>query len=52
MRLELMRWMVRGAGLALGGAAVLGLVLLAFSAAGVLLLIFLSILSRRASGRS
>ena len=44
MRVELMRWSIRGAGLALGGAAVIGLLLLAQAAAGVLLLVFLAIL--------
>jgi predicted PurR-regulated permease PerM len=44
MRVELVRWSVRGAGVALGAAAVLALLLIAYWAAGVLLLIFLSIL--------
>ncbi|HEX5149127.1 MAG TPA: AI-2E family transporter [Candidatus Limnocylindrales bacterium] len=44
MRNELIRWAMRGAGLALGAAAVLGMILLANAAAHVLLLIFISIL--------
>lgn len=44
MRVELMGWAIRGAGLALGAVAVVGLVLLANAAAQVLLLIFISIL--------
>jgi predicted PurR-regulated permease PerM len=44
MRLELMPWATRGAGLALGGAAVVGLIVLANAAASVLLLVFVAIL--------
>ena len=44
MRVELIGWAIRGAGLALGAVAVVGLVLLANAAAQVLLLIFISIL--------
>lgn len=44
MRVELFGWAIRGAGLALGAAAVLGLLVLAGAAAQVLLLIFISIL--------
>jgi predicted PurR-regulated permease PerM len=44
MRVELLGWAIRGAGLAMGAAVVIGLLLLASSAAHVLLLIFISIL--------
>lgn len=44
MRVELFGWAIRGAGLALGAAVVLGLLVLAGAAARVLLLIFISIL--------
>jgi predicted PurR-regulated permease PerM len=44
MRVELLAWSVRGAGLALGVATVVGLVVLAQSALHVLLLVFISIL--------
>lgn len=44
MRVELIRWAMRGAGLALGGAAVVGLIVLADAAASVLLLVFAAIL--------
>lgn len=44
MRVELIRWAMRGAGLTLGGAAVVGLIVLADAAASVLLLVFAAIL--------
>ena len=44
MRVELLAWSVRGAGAALGVAAIIGLVVLAQSALHVLLLVFISIL--------
>lgn len=44
MRVELFGWAIRGGGLALGAAVVLGLLILAGAAARVLLLIFISIL--------
>lgn len=44
MRVELIGWSIRGAGLALGAAAVVGLLVLANAAAQVLLLVFISIL--------
>lgn len=44
MRSELVRWAIRGAGLAAGGAAVLAVILLANAAANILLLLFVSIL--------
>jgi predicted PurR-regulated permease PerM len=44
MRVELLRWAVRGGGLALGVAAVVGLILLGNAAATVLLLVFVAIL--------
>ena len=44
MRIELMRWTIRGAGVALGAAAVVGLILLANAAATVLFLVFVAIL--------
>jgi len=44
MRSELVRWAIRGAGLATGVAAVLVVILLANAAASVLVLLFISIL--------
>jgi predicted PurR-regulated permease PerM len=44
MRADLTPWAVRGAGLAIGVAAVVGLIALAFAAGGVLLLLFVAIL--------
>jgi predicted PurR-regulated permease PerM len=44
MRVELLGWAIRGAGLAIGAAGIIGLLLLAAAAAQVLLLIFISIL--------
>jgi predicted PurR-regulated permease PerM len=44
MRVELLGWAIRGAGLAIGAAGVIALVLLASAAAQVLLLVFISIL--------
>lgn len=44
MRVELFGWAIRGAGMALGAAAVVGLILIAGAAAQVLLLIFIAIL--------
>jgi predicted PurR-regulated permease PerM len=44
MRVELLGWAIRGAGLAIGAAVVIGLLVLASAAAQVLLLVFLSIL--------
>lgn len=44
MRVELLGWAIRGAGLAIGAAGVIGLLLLASAAAQVLLLVFISIL--------
>jgi predicted PurR-regulated permease PerM len=50
MRTELMRWAIRGAGLALGAAAVLGVILLANAALTVLFLVFVAILLASALG--
>ena len=44
MRIELIGWSIRGAGFALGAAAVVGVLVLANAAAQVLLLVFISIL--------
>ena len=44
MRVELLAWAIRGAGLAIGAAGVVGILLLASAAAQVLLLVFISIL--------
>jgi predicted PurR-regulated permease PerM len=44
VRSELLRWTVRGAGLAVGVGVVVGLVLLGYAAARVLLLVFVAIL--------
>jgi predicted PurR-regulated permease PerM len=44
MRADLTPWAVRGAGLAIGVAAVVGLIALGFAAGGVLLLFFVAIL--------
>lgn len=44
MRVELIGWAIRGAGLTLGAATVVGLVVLAHAAVQVLLLIFIAIL--------
>lgn len=44
MRVELLGWAIRGAGLAIGAAGVVGILVLASAAAQVLLLVFISIL--------
>ena len=44
MRVELLGWAIRGAGLAIGAACVIALLVLASAAAQVLLLIFISVL--------
>lgn len=44
MRAELFRWSVRGAGIALGAGLVVGLVLIAGAASGVLVVVFVAIL--------
>ena len=44
MRAELTPWAVRGAGLAIGVAAVVGLITIGFAAGGVLVLLFVAIL--------
>src|SRR5687768_11049627 len=44
MRVELLGWAIRGAGLAIGATGIIGLLLVAAAAAQVLLLIFISIL--------
>ena len=44
MRVELLGWAIRGAGLAIGAAGVIALLVLASAAAQVLLLVFISIL--------